>query len=173
MGWMRAIRYTKMRVIRLSDSSHKIALGLSIGAAISFTPILGTHFIQAGFLGYIFRANFIASLIGTFAGNPWTFPFMWWAAVSFGSFLFQLVGLPADASLPDDVSFEAAWEIATHDPWRIFAPWFVGGYLMGLLSMPFTYFPFYYSVSGAKIARKKARERKLHRLARDVTGQKQ
>ena len=172
MGWLRAVRYTKMRIIRLSDSSHKIALGLSIGTAISFTPIVGTHFIQAGFLGYMFRANFLASLLGTFMGNPWTFPFMWWAAISLGSFLFQLFGFPADVSLPEHVNFPIIWDIIKHQPVRIFAPWFVGGYLLGLLTVPLTYFPFYYTISGAKLARKKARERKIHRLAKGVTGQK-
>ena len=68
MGWVRAFQYTKHRVIRLSDSTHNIALGLAIGAAISFTPILGTHFIQAGFIAYVVRCNFIAALIGTFIG---------------------------------------------------------------------------------------------------------
>ncbi|MCB1651274.1 MAG: DUF2062 domain-containing protein [Alphaproteobacteria bacterium] len=171
MGWIRAFHYTKLRLVRLSDSTHRIALGLSIGSAISFTPIVGTHFIQAGFIAYLVRANFISALIGTFAGNPWTFPFMWWAAISFGSFLFQLVGLPASTSLPDHVSFSIIWDIIKNDPFRIFLPWLVGGYLLGFLSMPFTYFVFYYLVGGAKLARKKARERKLHIEAKDMTGQ--
>lgn len=172
MGWIRAFRYTKHRVIRLSDTTQKIALGLAIGAAISFTPIVGTHFIQAGFIAYMVRANFLAALIGTFTGNPWTFPFMWWAAMSFGTFLFQLVGLPAEAALPDHVNLSIIWDIIKNDPFRIFAPWFVGGYLLGMLSIPLSYMIFYNLVSGAKLARKKAREHKLHKVAREVTGQK-
>lgn len=172
MGWIRAAKYTKLRIVRLSDTSQKIALGLAIGTAISFTPFVGTHFIQAGFIAYLLRANFLASLIGTFVGNPWTFPFMWWAAMSFGTFLFQLFGLPASAALPDEVSLAIVWEIIKNEPFRIFAPWLTGGYLMGALSIPFTYMIFYQLVNGAKLARKKARERKLHRVAKQVTGQK-
>ncbi len=170
MGWIRAAKYTRLRVIRLSDSSQKIALGLAIGAAISFTPLVGTHFIQAGFLAYVFRANFLASLIGTFAGNPWTFPFMWWAAMTFGSFIFELIGVDS-ASLPEHIDFSVVWELIKHEPVRIFLPWLLGGYLIALLSVPFSYMLFYRLVNGAKLARVRARERRLHRVAREVTGQ--
>lgn len=163
------MRYTKHRIVRLSDSTHKIALGLSFGAAISFTPIVGTHFIQAGLLAYMFRSNLLASLIGTFVGNPWTFPFMWWAAISFGSFLFQVVGLPASTSLPDEVTFGVMWDIFKTEPFRIFLPWAVGGYLMGALSIIITYPLFLNLVKGAKLARKKARERKLHKEGMKLT----
>ncbi|MBX2835108.1 MAG: DUF2062 domain-containing protein [Micavibrio sp.] len=172
MGWVRAARYTKMRIVRLSDSSQHIALGLSIGTAISFTPLVGTHFIQAGFLAWLTRANFISALIGTFAGNPWTFPFMWWASVSLGTAIFHMVGMPVEAAMPEEVNFAIVLDIIKNEPFRIFGPWFVGGYLLGLISIPFTYVPYYSMVSGAKIARKKARERKIHKFAREVTGQK-
>jgi len=171
MGWIRAGIYTKHRIIRLSDTSQKIALGLAIGVGISFTPFLGTHFIQAGFLAYVLRANFLAALVGTFAGNPWTFPFMWWAGISLGAFLFELFGLPASATLPDEASFSVIWELMKNEPFRIFAPWFVGGYLIAMFSIPFTYMLSYKLVSGAKKARRRAREQKLHRIAREVTGQ--
>ena len=172
MGWVRAAHYTKHRVVRLSDSTQKIAFGLAIGVAISFTPILGTHFVQAGFLAYVLRANFLAALIGTFAGNPWTFPFMWWAAISLGSFIFQLLGLPAEAALPEHADFWVIWDLINSEPYRIFAPWFVGGYLLGALTVPLTYSLFYRLVGSAQAARKKARENRLHKVAREVTGQK-
>lgn len=172
MGWIRACRYVKHRIVRLSDSTHKIAAGLATGAAISFTPIVGTHFIQAGLLAYIMRANLISSLIGTFVGNPWTFPFMWWGAISFGSFLFGIMGLPAATALPEGVDFAALWEIATNEPLRIFLPWLLGGYLIALLVWPVWYFIFYNMVKAAKIARTRARLRKVHQAAKEVTGQK-
>ena len=171
MGWTRACVYTKHRIIRLSDSSQKIALGLAIGVGISFTPFLGTHFIQAGFLAYLLRANFLAALVGTFAGNPWTFPFMWWAGISLGSFIFELFGLPASATPPDEATFSMIWELIKNEPFRVFAPWFVGGYLIMLFSAPLSYMLFYKLVSSAKLARRRAREQRLHRIAREVTGQ--
>lgn len=171
MGWRRAFHYTRHRIIRLSDTTHKIAAGLAIGAAVSFTPLVGTHFIQAGFFAYLTRANVIAALIGTFVGNPWTFPFMWWAAISFGSSLFSLFSLPASTNLPDHMDFAMLWEIATTQPLRLFLPWLLGGYLLAVLSWIPAYFVFYQMVHGAKLARIKARMRKVHKVAREVTGQ--
>lgn len=171
MGWGRALEYTKHRVIRLSDTEQRIAFGLSIGAAISFTPIVGTHFIQAGFLALLFRANFLGALIGTFCGNPWTFPFMWYGAMEFGTFLFSLMGLPAEKALPSEMSLSVMWELITHEPMRVFLPWALGGYLMGIISILFTYPVFFYLIKGAKAAREKAKIRKAHKAAKKITGQ--
>lgn len=172
MGWIRAFHYTRHRVVRLSDTTHKIALGLALGAGISFTPLLGTHFIQAGALAYMLRANFISALIGTFVGNPWTFPFMWWAAISLGSYLLGLFGVSASATLPEHVDFSTLWEIFRNEPVRIFLPWALGGYLICFTSLIVTYPMFYRLVRTAKKARTKARLRKVRKAAIEITGQK-
>ncbi|MEM7650532.1 MAG: DUF2062 domain-containing protein [Pseudomonadota bacterium] len=173
MGWVRAFKYAKLRIVRLSDTTQKIALGLAIGAGISFTPLVGTHFIQAGIVAYLMRANILAALIGTFVGTPWTFPFMWWMGMTLGSFLLELFGMPASANLPDEVTLGVAWDLIKNDPYRIFLPWALGGYLIAFLSIPFTYLLFYNLVNGAKKARKIAREKHLHRAAKEMTGQKE
>lgn len=173
MGILRWCRYIKHRIIRLADTSHKIAVGLACGAAISFTPIVGTHFIQAGILAYVMRANLLASLIGTFVGNPWTFPFMWWISIEFGGAIFGMMGLPAETKLPDNIDFATFWEIVKTEPMRIFLPWATGGYLLGLLTWPLWYLIFFNMVKGAKVARKKARLRKVHKMAKEITGQKE
>lgn len=172
MGWLRAFHYTRHRIVRLSDSTHKIALGLALGTGISFTPIIGTHFIQVGFLAFLFRANLISALIGTFAGNPWTFPFMWWAAIKFGAYLLSIFGVAASETLPEHVDLTTLWHIFTSEPVRIFLPWALGGYLIAFLSVPLTYPVFYRMVCVAKVARAKARLRKVHKAAVEMTGQK-
>lgn len=172
MGFKRSLVYIKHRLVRLADSTHKIALGLAIGCGISFTPIVGTHFIQAGLLAYMLRGNLFAAIIGTFVGNPWTFPFMWWSAISFGSFLFGVFGLPASTALPEHVNFSILWDIVTHDPLRIFLPWAVGGYLLCIITIPLTYMLFYRLVHGAKVARARARLARVRRVAREMTQMK-
>ena len=73
-GISRAIEYVGMRLKRIPDTPHKISLGMSCGIFASFTPLFGLHFLIAGLLSYLLRANVLASLIGTFVGNPITFP---------------------------------------------------------------------------------------------------
>ena len=73
-GISRAIEYIGIRLKRIPDTPHKISLGMSCGIFASFTPLFGLHFLIAGLLSYVFRANILASLIGTFVGNPITFP---------------------------------------------------------------------------------------------------
>ena len=73
-GIGRAIEYIGIRLKRIPDTPHKIALGMSCGIFASFTPLFGLHFLIAGLLSYVLRANVLASLIGTFIGNPITFP---------------------------------------------------------------------------------------------------
>ncbi len=73
-GISRAIGYVGIRLKRIPDTPHKISLGMSCGIFASFTPLFGLHFLIAGLLSYVLRANVLASLIGTFVGNPITFP---------------------------------------------------------------------------------------------------
>ena len=73
-GILRAIEYVGIRLKRIPDTPHKISLGMSCGIFASFTPLFGLHFLIAGLLSYLLRANVLASLIGTFVGNPITFP---------------------------------------------------------------------------------------------------
>ncbi len=166
MGWKRAVSYLKHRVLRISDNTHNIALGLAIGLGISFTPLLGTHFIQAGALAFIFRANIAAAMIGTFIGNPLTFPFFWWAGISAGGFIFALFGLSAEANIPVNLDVEAMWAIITSHPWDLFMPWMVGGYLLAVMSVPAAYYVYYNLVKAAKIAKDRAFARRQKERAK-------
>ena len=80
-GWKRAFEYVKHRIKRLPDTPHKIALGIACGTFVTFTPFFGLHFFMAAGLAYVFRGNVLAALLGTFVGNPLTFPFI--AATSY------------------------------------------------------------------------------------------
>ena len=61
----------------MPGSAQSIAAGFACGAAISFTPFVGFHFILAAIFALLIRANILASAIGTAIGNPWSFPFIW------------------------------------------------------------------------------------------------
>lgn len=153
MGWKRAVIYTFHRIVRLSDTPAKIAAGLAVGASISFSPLLGLHFVQAGAIAYFLRINILAAFIGTFVGTPWTFPFIWYWSIRFGAFICNAIGLPATDTLPTQAAISSMWEIAMNDPVRILIPWMIGGYLLALLLWPIFYFIFFHVVRVAKMAR--------------------
>lgn len=73
-GWRRAGLYVWHRLARLPGTPHSIAAGFACGAAISFTPFLGFHIALALAFATILRGNYLAAVIGTVVGNPWTFP---------------------------------------------------------------------------------------------------
>lgn len=163
MGWKRTGKFIKHRVLRLSDSSYKIARGLACGASMSFSPLVGSHFIQAGIIAYFIKGNLLASLIGTFVGNPWTFPFMWYASYLLGVWLFGLFGFENLGEMPDEMSFSVMWEMIKGDPLRLFVPWLLGGYILVIVSWPFYFLIFFYLVRAGKRARRAAKERRLKR----------
>ena len=86
-GWKRASSYIWRRVWRLNGSAHVIALGFSAGVFASFTPFMGLHFMIGFAVAWILGGNLIASALGTFVGNPLTFPFIWWSALSLGNLI--------------------------------------------------------------------------------------
>lgn len=72
-GWGRAARYVQHRVRRLPDTPEKIARGIWAGVFTAFTPFYGLHFVVAAVLAMVMRGNVLASLMGTFFGNPLTY----------------------------------------------------------------------------------------------------
>ena len=87
IGIKRATKYTGHRLGRMKSTPYEIACGFAIGAAISFTPFLGLHFIISAIVAFIMRGSIIASAIGTVVGNPLTFPFIWALVYPTGAFL--------------------------------------------------------------------------------------
>ncbi|WP_126978436.1 DUF2062 domain-containing protein [Frigidibacter oleivorans] len=147
-GWLRAATYTWHRLRRLPDEPHRIARGVGAGIFISFTPLFGIHFFGGGLLAWLIRGNIFAALIGTFAGNPVTIPFIAISSVTLGRWMLGVEG---------DTAFHAivgAFSRATQEMWwnvtamftdrvahwsgldlffdTIFLPYLVGGLVPGL-----------------------------------------
>jgi uncharacterized protein (DUF2062 family) len=172
MGWRRAVKYWRLRIGRMNDSTRSIALGFAIGFGVAFSPLIGTHFFQAAAIAYILRANIMTALIGNCFGNPWTFPFIWWASIEFGANLVSLFGIRTKNQLPEDLGLAALWDIILHKPFDLFLPWMLGGHVLGILSVFVMYPVFYWMVEATKRARRRGKLYKIHQLAREVTSEK-
>lgn len=134
-NWSRSTRYVVFRLWRLRATPHAIALGCAIGVFASCTPFLGLHFILAGVLAWITRSSLLASALGTFFGNPLTFPFIWLGSYKLGSWA---LGENINADMIDlsggifDRSFDQLWPLLK--------PMTVGGIPLGILIGSTAYF---------------------------------
>ena len=91
--------YVVARLARLETSPHAIAAGFAAGAAVSFTPLLGLHFLLAFVLCFVTRGSFVAAVAGTVVGNPLTFPFIFAATYWLGTLIRRLVVTPPEDAL--------------------------------------------------------------------------
>ncbi len=139
-GLSRAARYFLRRITRLKGSPHAIAAGVASGAAVSFLPLPGLHFILGGILAFALRGSLIASAVGTIVGNPWTFPFIWIAGFRIGWWLGVGDGVAiAEGSIGARLgaAVGALWNgrfgEAFLDSWPVLGPTLVGGALMGVV----------------------------------------
>lgn len=150
IGWMRAFRYYRLRITRLSDSTYRIAAGLAAGASMSFTPFLGVHFIGALGIAWLVRGNYLAALIGTFFGNPWTFPFLFLTSYQVGIFLLHHLGFEGAATFPPEFSMEYLLE----HPLKYYLPMALGGICSAIIFWIAAILPLYYTVKAAQFARR-------------------
>lgn len=170
MGWWRFIKYYRLRIVRLSSSAESIAINLAGGSAMSFTPFFGIHIFggmgMAWVLGH--RINLIASTVGTFVGNPWTFPFLFFASYSLGEWILSFFGSSeTNVNLNPDVveqHGENLWSFLSDNFADIFIPTAVGGTLLAIISFPIYYLLYFYLVRGAQRARKLRMRQKQKKL---------
>jgi uncharacterized protein (DUF2062 family) len=86
-SWTRSSRYVIYRLRRLSDTPHAVALGFAVGVFTAVTPFLGTHMVMAALLAWVIGGSVIAAVLGTFVGNPLTYPVFWYSTYEVGSLM--------------------------------------------------------------------------------------
>ena len=86
-SWGRSSRYVVYRLGRLSDTPHAVALGFAAGVFAAVTPFLGTHIVTAVLLAWVIGGSVVAALLGTFVGNPLTYPVLWYSTYEVGNLM--------------------------------------------------------------------------------------
>ena len=156
-GWRRSGAYVAHRLRRLPGTPYRIAAGFASGAAISFTPFIGLHFVLAAALALLVRGNVIAAAIGTVVGNPWTFPFIWLWIYSLGRWM--LGGGHTLTALPADLSFQHIFQ----HPLDVLLPMIVGGIPTAIVAWFVFFWPLQRTVAEYQKARRRRIRRRLHR----------
>jgi uncharacterized protein (DUF2062 family) len=155
-GWARATSYVVHRLRRLPDTPERIAKGVGAGVFVSFLPLFGLHFVSAVALAWVLRGNIFAALLGTFFGNPFTFPLIVVGAMETGSLLLG----HGHMQTPKEVMhrMQDAWGEVRHNgqalfsaetaDWNrtaafvedVFAPYMLGGTIIGAIVGILAYF---------------------------------
>jgi hypothetical protein len=179
-GFRRLFSYLFQRIIRLPGTPASIASGFASGVAASFTPFLGLHFILAGALAMLFRGNVLASAIGTFFGNPWTFILIWLAdyevglrvinAFSYGTDLEvlsidELVAIMGNVMRFLSFTRNISWADLLRDIEQVFMPILIGGTVLGAIAWVTSFLLTLWAVKGWRLHRAKRLLKALQRAA--------
>lgn len=156
-GWRRSGAYVAHRLRRLPGTPYRIAAGFASGAAVSFTPFIGLHFVLAAALAVAVRGNVIAAAIGTVVGNPWTFPLIWLWTYSLGRWV--LGGRDSLKVLPEAMSFQHIVD----QPLEVLLPMVVGGVPTAIVAWFVFFWPLQRTVAGYQKARRRRLRKRMHR----------
>ena len=179
-GFRRLFSYLFQRIIRLPGTPASIASGFASGVAASFTPFLGLHFILAGALALLLRGNVLASAIGTFFGNPWTFILIWLADYEVGLGVIHAFGYGASlhvlsidelgaimGNVMRFLSFtgNTTWADLSRDIEQVFMPMLIGGTVLGVIAWVSSFVLTLWAVKGWRLHRAKRLLKAVHRAA--------
>jgi len=154
-GWHRTTLYIAHRLGRLPGTPYRIACGFACGAAVSFTPFIGFHFVLAMGLSLLLRGNLIASAIGTVVGNPWSFPLIWAWTYALGRWILGHSGFEMPAG-------ELTLSHIFDNPMQVLLPMTIGGLPTAVAAWFISYWP----VRGLVEQYQRTRRWRLRRKAR-------
>lgn len=147
--WTRVV-FAWRRLLRVRATPHEVALGCAAGVFAACTPFLGLQMALAGALAFLLRVNIPAALLGTFVGNPLSWPVIWSASYISGAWVLghdpaqaaeHLSGSATALGATLMAPTPAALDTAVGNLTPILAPMLVGGLLIGLLAAAGSYYP--------------------------------
>ncbi|WP_208435200.1 DUF2062 domain-containing protein [Bartonella phoceensis] len=151
-SFSRSFAYICKRILRISATPHKVALGFAIGIFLACSPLFGMHIFLAIFFSWLLRANFAASIIGTIFSNPLTFLLIVMADYKVGYFCLSLFSNVNEISLSQiralfngltlsnaSLLFKGAWD-------SIMRPMILGGTLLGFIFGGLSYIGVYRAI---------------------------
>ncbi|MDX2264137.1 MAG: DUF2062 domain-containing protein [Hyphomicrobiales bacterium] len=147
-SWARSLRYFGLRLSRIGGSAHSVAAGFAAGVFAIVTPFLGFQMILAAVLALAVRGSVIASAIGSFVGNPLTYPLIWISTYQLGALILGESG--AVGRIDFQGKAEAVWNgLKALSPeavgqaleafWPILKPMAVGSMPIGLAAALISY----------------------------------
>ncbi len=152
-SFSRSFCYMRKRILRISATPHKVALGFAVGIFLACSPLLGVHIILAIVFSWILRGNFAAAIIGTVFSNPLTFLFIVMVDYKIGYLCLSLfsdvneISLSQIRALFDGLTLSNA-SLLFKDAWNsIMMPMIIGGVFLGFILGSFSYIGVYRAIT--------------------------
>jgi uncharacterized protein (DUF2062 family) len=133
-SWSRSSRYVVYRLRRLAASPHAVALGFAIGVFTAITPFLGLHMIIASLVAWAIGGSIVAAILGTFAGNPLTYPIFWYATYEVGNLMLGGGSAKQKIDLSGGIFSNSIDQV-----WPILKPMSLGSIPIGLAAAALSY----------------------------------
>lgn len=153
----RFLRYTYLKITRIRENPHSIAMGLSVGVFVGCLPIIPFQTVTALGIAFSLRCSKIAAALGTWITNPLYAPFVYYGLYLVGR---MIIPLGRKEFEPEDLTIQTLINIG----WDFFWLMFFGGVAVGLVLSFTTYF---LSVKLVKVYHdNRAERRRLKRLRR-------
>lgn len=153
LGGRAFLRLTEIKMKRAKGSAYSVVMGLSIGVFVSFLPYVGLHSTLGLLLCLLTRSNIVMMIIGTLAGNPWTFPLIWVMTLELGNMMMGRTGASAH-TMPENFSLSEITENLAFYFDAYLLPMTLSGLPLGLLAGGFTFFVIYENIILYRKARK-------------------
>jgi hypothetical protein len=163
-GVRRGAKYIAYRVVRLPGTAYSIAAGVAAGAAVSFTPFLGFHFVLGCLLALVTGGNVLASVIGTAVGNPWSFPFIWSLIYTIGRWF---LGMGESEGISPALTMSDIF----HQPMEVLYPMTIGAIPTAITAWIVFFIPVYAGVrryQTLRLARRHRAGRRAKRLRNNL-----
>ena len=139
-GLKRLFRFWYLKLIRLRESPHSIAMGLSVGVFVGCLPIIPLQTLTALILAFIIRCSKIAAAAGTWVTNPLYAPFVYYGMYQLGR---TIIPVGKKEFEPEELTLMNIINLG----WDFFLLMFLGGVLVGLVLAVATYFISVYLIS--------------------------
>ncbi|WP_332066081.1 DUF2062 domain-containing protein [Bartonella sp. CB189] len=167
-SFSRSFCYMRKRILRISATPHKVALGFAIGIFLACSPLLGVHMILAVFFSWVLRGNFAAAILGTIFSNPLTFLLIVMVDYKIGylclSFFSNVdeISLSQIRALFSSLTF-SNMPLLFRDTWNsIMRPMIVGGVILGAILSSLSYIGVYRAIARFQQKRRQKIMKKRH-----------
>ena len=147
--WLIGKCFPAHRLMSLRASPHEVALGCAVGVFVSITPLLGAQTLIAALLAGFLRASVPVAVLGTFFGNPVSWPIIWTSTYAMGLQIIRPDGVLGAGDFEQNVML--LWEaLLERSPellnatgallWPLLLPMLVGSLPLGLLTAAIVYY---------------------------------